>query len=150
MKIVDAETSFRSYLKTRDVRLEDGDAADLILAMIDWYEAERAEDTVAIEDDGDQLLFQWGTYDWGDGPALEIGMSRQFIGLDSDGPIRQLALVFRYPASAETEKLYDDAWWCRGPVDIPGFRKDVQSMDVTRFATRETPTARQLAFKNAG
>ncbi len=150
MKIADAETSFRSYLEARDLRVDHADAVDLILAMIDWYEAERAEDTVAIEDDGDQLLFQWGTFDWGDGPALEVGISRQFISLDSDGPIRQLALVFRYPASAETEKLYDDAWWCRGPVDVAGFRKDVRSTDVARFATRGTPTARQLAFGNAG
>lgn len=150
MKIADAETSFRQYLETHDVRLDDADAVDLITSMIDWYEAERAEDTVAIEDDGDQLLFQWGTYDWGDGPVLEIGLSRQFIGSGSDDPIRGLALLFRYTASAETEKLYDDAWWCRGPVDVPGFRKDVLSTDVARFAARETPNARQLAFGNAG
>ncbi len=146
MKIADAETSFRRYLGTRDVRVDDADAIDVITAMIDWYEAERAEDTVAIEDDGDQLLFQWGSYDWGDGPALEIGLSRQLIGLESDGPIQQLNLVYRYPASAETVKLYDDAWWCRGPLDVPGFRRDVLATDVARFAARETPTARQLVF----
>jgi hypothetical protein len=150
MKIADAEASFRRYLETHGISVEDADALDTILAMVDWYEAERAEDAVAIEDDGDQLLFQWGTSDWGDGPALEIGLSRQFIDLASDGPISQLVLVYRYPASAETEKLYDDAWWCRGPLDAPGFRKDVLSTDVARFAARKTPTARRLAFEAAG
>jgi hypothetical protein len=146
MQIADAETSFRRYLDTRGLHIDDGDAVDIILALIDWYEAERAEGTVAIKDDGDQLLFQWGTFGWEGGAAFEVGISRQLIGLDADVSIRELALVFRYPATDETGQLDDDAWWCRGPEDVPGFRTDVTSTDVMALVKRETPAARRLAF----
>ncbi len=34
---------------------------------------------------GDMLLFQWGINDWGNGPALEINITRQLIATDDDG-----------------------------------------------------------------
>lgn len=146
MHIAEAETSFRRFIDARGLQADSGEAVDLIAALIDWYEAERAEDTVPIKDDGDQLLFQWGTYDWGQGPAFEVAISRQFIGLDEDQPIRQLALAFRFAATDTTAKFYDDAWWCRGPEDVPGFRSDVLSTDVADHARDEQPHARSLTF----
>ncbi len=128
------------------MRADAADAVELVLALIEWYETERAEDAVPITDDGDQLLFQWGTFGGGSGAAFEVGISRQFIGLDEEQPIRQLSLAFRYPATDRTSRLYDDAWWCRGPEDVPGFRSDILANGVVTHMRQQQPDARSLVF----
>lgn len=58
-------------------------------------------------DEGDMLLFQWGTYDWGEGPHFEVNITRQFIesALEDDDAISQLQLTFNFPESASTAAL---------------------------------------------
>jgi hypothetical protein len=146
MRIAEAETSFRRFLETRGLRADAADAVELILALIDWYEAERAEDAVPIKEDGDQLLFEWGTFGAGRDAVFEVAISRQFIGLDEEQPIRQMALAFRYPATDGTSQLYDDAWWCRGPEDVPGFRDDIVANGVVAHMRQQQPDARSLGF----
>src|SRR5689334_3955432 len=68
-----------------------------ISLMINQYRHERAEGC-PIGKDGDMLLYQWGTYDWGHGERFEINISRQFIEStdDEQGTMRQLSLTFRF------------------------------------------------------
>lgn len=49
-----------------------------IQRAIAFYGEVRADD-VDLESDGDMLLFQWGTHDWGNGPMFEVDITRQFI-----------------------------------------------------------------------
>jgi hypothetical protein len=49
--------------------------------MIEFYVDVRADD-VRLDDDGDMFLFQWGTWDWGDGP---LATRWQLWGAASDG-----------------------------------------------------------------
>jgi hypothetical protein len=74
-------------------------------AMLAFYAEERA-DGCDLDKDGDMLLFQWGVYDWGDGPAFEVGITRQFIVADDDeDEPRQLALTFRFVPEAAPKGL---------------------------------------------
>jgi hypothetical protein len=147
MQIADAETTYQRFLDARGLTLDDSDGEVVISALLDWYETERADDAAPIKDDGDQLLFQWGTYDWGAGPFFEVSLARQLIASSAaDESIRQLSLTFRYPATEHTEGLYRDAWWCRGPEDVPGFRDDILSNPVIELVRGQAPTMVRLTF----
>lgn len=68
--------------------------AEGVEAMLDFYSVERA-DGCSIDGDGDMLLFQWGTQDWGTGESFEFNITRQFIlGRGEDDDIRRLPLTF--------------------------------------------------------
>ena len=54
--------------------------------MLAFYESMRFDD-VDLAADGDMLLYQWGTYDWGRGASFEFDITRQLIlgaGEDED------------------------------------------------------------------
>ena len=58
-------------------------------------------------ENGDMLLYQWGTNDWGDGTQFEIKITRQFIELDAedDDAISQLQLTFKFPPDKTTTAI---------------------------------------------
>lgn len=65
---------------TSDLTLPQG-----IQLMLDFYRDVRTQGC-DLDDDGDMLLFQWGTYDWdGTGPTFQCDITRQFIKAGSEG-----------------------------------------------------------------
>jgi hypothetical protein len=71
----------------------------------------------------DLLLYQWGTYDWGDGRYFEINITRQFIesGLEDDDAISQLSLTYKYKPSQELDFLGVGNRWEDGPGNFRQF-----------------------------
>src|SRR5690554_5476422 len=65
-------------------------------ALIDFYANVRADGYDPGADE-DMLLFQWGTYDWGEGERFEIDLVRQVMVNEA---IWQLHLTYRYPPSS--------------------------------------------------
>jgi len=95
---------------------------------------------VAVEgcsdEDGDMLLFQWGTYDWGKGPAFDLDVTRQFIDMHPDygddededddddeeqGQFSQLSLTFHFAASPELAALGAGNRWCHTQAELDDF-----------------------------
>src|SRR5699024_7432681 len=68
-----------------------------VLSAFAEYRVEQAE----LEEDGDMLLFQWGTYDWGHGRHFEVDLTRQVIlpspDPEDDPSYLQLRCSFLYP-----------------------------------------------------
>src|SRR5688572_20396299 len=62
----DAQQEFRAFLSRRGLAVATLDVAGGSAAMLDFYQDHRPADCAQIPD-GDMLLFQWGTYDWGQG-----------------------------------------------------------------------------------
>lgn len=86
--------------------------------MFAFYQAEKPAGCDGP--DGDMLLFQWGTYDWGTGRHFSLNITRQFIedGLQDDDAISQLSLTFRFDPTVELEALGAGNRWCDGPSEF--------------------------------
>lgn len=94
-----------------------------IQRMAAFYREVRADD-VDLESDGDMLLFQWGTYDWGHGPMFEVDITRQLIrGTGEDSDIWQLHLTYRFPPSETLRTIGMGDRWCARPSDIMSFEQ---------------------------
>lgn len=78
---------------------------------------------------GDSLLFQWGTYDWGEGRNFELNITRQFIESDvgDDDAISQLQLTFAFPPTLELTALGEGNKWCEVRADFTAFEAYVLS-----------------------
>jgi hypothetical protein len=103
----------------------------LFEAVLDLYEGERINGT-SLEEGGDMLLFQWGSYDWGNGRFFELDLTRQAIPSgEEDPPILQLHCTFRYEP-AVFDGIDAGNLWCESPADIVGFARFVLSSEALR------------------
>lgn len=143
--------AFRSHLSSRGLALEDLSAHGAVDAVIDFYLGERIDD-VELADDGDALLFQWGTYDIGPGPTFTFGLTRQTISTaaEEDDDIWQLSLTLHFVPTAETAALGAGDRWCWTPEEVPEFRRFIGSEASTRFASSHRPTRVDLEHVCAG
>ena len=122
MKSDDALGAFKRLLNERSSNAVS--VADGMEAMFEFYRSTRAADC-SLEHDGDMLLFQWGTYDWGKGRHFELDITRQFIrdsGDDDDDDIWQLSLRFLF----EPNDLEPGNRWCRTPHELEDFARFVR------------------------
>ena len=103
----------------------------LFARVIELYRTLRLADT-SIDADGDMLLFQWGTYDWGQGPSFELDLTRQSIVVATDdvpddenqGEMFQLRCCLHYPPSGLLA-LGAGNRWCHSPEELAEFTEYV-------------------------
>lgn len=150
MRSSETEGRFKALLGERGLVQEQLRAGDLIDVMHDYYEDVRVEDVIA-EVDGDMLLFQWGTYDWGSGPSFEFDLTRQVIKAQGagDDAIWQLHVTLRFSTSPETEQLGSGNRWCHGTSELDGFKAFIEAAQATAFARSHQPSSVDIGFESA-
>jgi len=95
-----------------------------------------------VEEYGDMLLFQFGTYDWGTGPLFEIDLARQFLepeNDDEDAAMSQLHITRFYSPVRDLEVLGADERWCRDHSDLPDFSQWVIAQPALAAVSNMTP-----------
>ncbi len=118
--------------------------------MLEFYEQD-AVDGCRNDGQGDMLLYQWGTYDWGDGESFELDITRQLIfGEGEDEDIFQLSLTFKFVATTELRQIASGNRWCSSREDLEGFRKFIHHSVPFLTANEELASAVQLEYGTAG
>ena len=111
--------------------------------MLSFYAQVEAEGCSA--ESQDMLLFEWGTYNWGEGSFFELSISRQFMetGQESEPEISQLRLVFKYQTSGVFAKYGEGNHWCGSRAELLDFTRFVQANAAfLAVADREAPNVR--------
>ena len=135
-----AREAFLRYCARNGTDLSELDAPRAVTLMLGWYEAEHADDAAPIDEDGDGLLYQWGT--WGfDCPAtFQYDLTRQFLHDCAEGCIWQLSLTLHYQPEPESEALPQEApLWCFGTNDVPALRAAISTSAATLYVARLRP-----------
>lgn len=118
--------------------------------MLSFYRDVRADD-VDLESDGDMLLFQWGTYDWGNGPMFEVDLTRQLIrGTGEDDEIWQLHLTYRFAPSAALQAIGKGDRWCPTPAQAASFEELVMTHPSLAAVGLRDDAQIQLEYECAG
>jgi hypothetical protein len=128
--------AFDQYVENSGLGLTSLTVRAGINAMLSFYEA--VAPMGCIEEYGDMLLFQWGTYDKGDCPLFTINITRQFIEsaeIDDDA-ISQLQLTFEFPPDEEDAGFGAGNRWCRSQSELTEFRDFIHS-NVAFLATAD-------------
>jgi hypothetical protein len=74
--------------------------------------------------DCDMLLYQWGTYDWGEGRHFDLEIVRQFNeqrNPDDQGKMSQLHLAYRYEPTSALEAIIEGNFWCHEKGELAIF-----------------------------
>jgi hypothetical protein len=76
-------SSFKKYLKDQGIKEKDISLKTLPDLFLAFY-LDVPFETIDKEEDGDMLLFEYGTFNWGQGANFQIGLTRQLIGMHDD------------------------------------------------------------------
>ncbi len=135
-------------------------------AMLGFYESERFGGA-CIEDGGDMLLFQWGTYNWGHREHFEIDITRQLIwdprgwitkwwftkllghpSIDYQA-IWQLSHTLRFAPTSELRKLKSGNQWCSSPEHLQEFNQFILDHKVYQAVGNRVDGEFSLTFGDA-
>lgn len=147
----DAELAFRAFLAAEGIDVARADSAVGVGAMIRFYAQERANDCDVTRDE-DMLLFQWGSYDWGQGEKFEIDVVRQVVLPDEsdDEAIWQLHLTYRYPVTDGLRALGAGDRWCAAPSDLTDFERYVSALPLNAAVAARVDADVEILFECAG
>jgi hypothetical protein len=137
--IPDLAAAFRTRLGVDPSRL---DPADAFSQLIDACETEPIPGALPGNEDGDMLLFQYGTYDWGSGPRFDLDLTRQLV-FAADDPdeteIWQLHLVYRYNPQPALTDLGRHYRWFHSPAEASAARAHIAASPALRVCQGQRP-----------
>jgi hypothetical protein len=147
MRPSESEKAFRRYCGTSGVSLDALSADAAVRGMLGFYRDVRAEQ-VGLEDNGDMVLYQWGTYGFSRPRTFQFDLTRQFIVEQSqdDEGISQLHFTLHYLRSSELEKLKGNEW-CRTPADVAEFDAFIRGSEAFRAVQPSCPTEVELYWE---
>jgi hypothetical protein len=107
----DSANAFTEFAELRGAALKGATPAQGIEAMICFFRDIQPESPVV--EGGDMLLYQWGSYDWGNGPSFQLNITRQFIEvIDEEEVMSQLGLTFHFAPSDQMKAFGAKNQWC--------------------------------------
>jgi hypothetical protein len=90
--------------------------------MLDFYMSAQPVG-LAPGPNADMLLYQWGTYDWGQGRFFEFDITRQFLRQVNDTRvISQLSLKANYLPTSSLDAIRPGNRWCESAEQLAAFR----------------------------
>lgn len=148
MKPSEAKRTLLAMIAERGHALEEVDAATAVDLFARFYSDQRAEDVA--DDDGDMLLYEWGVFDFGDGPTFRFGLTRQFVLIDEidDDAITQLQLVLHYDASRDASALGSGNHWCHGLEELGSFLENIEASTAAAFVADRTPIRVDVLYEH--
>lgn len=139
MDLTAVEQRFRRRVDSANRELGTLDVVEGIELMLSFYEEERVAGC-EVDDDGDMLLYQWGTYDWGEGETFDFDITRQLIGPGGeDEDIFQLSLTFRFAPTIDSRAIESGNRWCSRPNEVELFRDFIHKSAALRAVVNQVP-----------
>jgi hypothetical protein len=152
MQSYEAETSFEQALARQGRSIDDLLPEQALHEMVSFYRAVRADDC-SLDQDGDMLLLEWGTYDWGDGLHFFCAITRQFMPAlaadqqaDGDPPMLQLAVRTRFESAPALTALGEGSEWVSTPDEVPRFLETLNQLIPPGSLSQHTVQAVELTF----
>ncbi len=104
--------------------------------------------TAPLDEDGDAILVEYGTYSFRGQPEFSIDLTRQFIEPGDDGEMYQLHCSLYWEPSELTEALGSDSLWSMDQ-ELPDYFNSVAELPglTWAFNTKQMATGIELSFE---
>ena len=145
----EAQHAFEEHLAAHGATVSGLVPSQGLVLMISFFRDQRPHGDV--EDD---LLYQWGTYDWGSGEFFELDITRQFILDDTaeDENIWQLHLTFKYKPTDQLRALGSGERWCGtiAPQGIDCFAQWIENSPAFQAVSETEHDEIEVYYECAG
>lgn len=145
----DSVATMQAFLAKRGLAASDVTVPQLVESTLEFYRTVRASG-LAPDPQADMLLFQCGTFDWGQGEHFEIDLTRQFIlaGAGGDDAISQLRFTAYFPSTPELRAIPMANRWCRSIAEVKAFALFVRDSIAYRTVEAIKPSKVALQWSN--
>lgn len=127
--------------------------------VLDWHASERFRDAYPLDEDGDGVLIQWGTYAWDASRTFQFDVTRQLTTAEGwfarlvrrrtdDVSLWQVHVTLHYSAELETDGV-EGSLWVFGPNDAAAARTEVTKRGVFDLLSGRTPLRVEVSFEQA-
>lgn len=142
-----AAEAFQHYLSSGEHALAALTPLEAFECFFRFYAHRRAEG-VDLSADGDQLVLQWGSYDWGEGRRFEVALARQLLPADAGaGPPHRLELGYAFTPTPALDALGAGSRWCPGPDEVSAFAEWVRAHPALRAVGMRSDGERSLVLE---
>jgi hypothetical protein len=143
----ESASAFHRFLADRGIDPNSASSRLLIDAALDFYEQVPASG-LADASQADMLLFQFGTYDWGDGDYFEVDITRQFIisGEEGDDAISQLNCTLFYRPTDAFQSMGKGNRWCESREGVADFKAFIVASDAYLRTAAASPIKRKILW----
>jgi hypothetical protein len=147
----DALREFEAFLASRGLAAAMLGVENGCAAVFDFYREVRAKGCTQVPD-ADMLLYQWGTYDWGEGEHFQLDLTRQLIPSEEaeDEDIWQLSLTFLFAPAADLEAVGAGNEWCPSVRALPRFEAHVRGSAAFKAGVARKIVRTTLSYECAG
>lgn len=147
MKIALAISEFEKFAQQRNFSVDKLLFEDAVYLMLEFYRQVRTDEEL-LKDDGDMLIFEWGTFNWGDGQFFQCQITRQFIlnGLDGDDAFSQFRLCLYFDVKSNLSNLKEGHKWCESLFEVDDFKSYIQSTNAYQAVAGIAPTKIDLYY----
>lgn len=102
-------------------------ANEIINTSLTLFQEIKVKGIVSDDEDGDMLLFQYGTYDWGNGKFFEFNITRQFIKVNEDEPYQLSMTLFFEPIECKSYNSWSNDFdnlekWIENIKETEGYK----------------------------
>ncbi len=145
------ESIEKEYLKKVQDALQDGQtlSAELLLALsVALYRELKVKGISDSDDaDNDMLLYQYGTFDWGDefGRHFSLDITRQFCDPEQDEPYQLRFTLIYEPEHFKGIQAYD--CWSDSYSDINHFAASIETTEGFQAAAKHAPITYELCLE---
>ncbi len=147
MKPSASENALRQHFTKAQIDPTEFTVRELVNTVIGFYQSQRASG-LSSDPDSDMLLFQWGTYNLGDGEHFEVDMVRQFAKrqLFGDPILSQLHATAYFEPSRFTGISASD-FWCHSVEESEEFRDRVLASTAFEAAADSRPQKTEIRWE---
>jgi hypothetical protein len=141
--------AFNRFGEGKGTKVDSLSLSDFPRLLIDYYqEVEFTE--VDRADDGDMLLFQYGTYDWGNGPFFEVDFTRQFYQFFTDAEDHEiLQQSFTFYFDPEPFRHIDSFnLWSNAVASLSEFEGAIVNSQGYREAVAQRPQRFEISIED--
>lgn len=122
---------------------DDRDLHRLFEYCLSLYEQHRI-DACELQSDGDMLLFQFGTYDWGDGEFFEIDLTRQITPTHNNieasiEAMMQLSVTAQFLPNDENHGFGEQNYRCNHTDNLSTFTDLIFSSEAMSRTVNKKP-----------
>ncbi len=144
----DIQTGFDHFAAVNGVDPEKDPHATVFDLMLHYY-AEVRVNGCDPGDDEDMLLLDWGSYDWGEGRAYEVDLSRQVvIPGRTDEAVFHLHIVYRFPNTGDLAKVPVGNDWWGTPASVDEFAEALKGNPALVLAADAEPLSVEIYLES--
>jgi hypothetical protein len=141
VKPSDSRDAFEAHVRKLGLTVSSLQPEDAVRLMGSFYIDQRAEGC-RLEEQGDMLPYQWGTYTFDAPETFQLDLTRQFIEDvgEEDPDMSQLSLTIHYPPAPQFQALGSGNKWCEHPNRLTEFESFIRTSEAFRESAKGRPT----------